>query len=798
MKAIRRLVVVLGVVLTGVAGGAAAGATVNGDATISATDPVFGQITVGTSNIYAGAVSSIRWGNKEFINNFDHGRQLQLNSQFFNRFECYNPYEAGSFDDGSFSKTSSQLLSLTASGNVLDSTTQMAWYLPYHESIDPNDFCGDPAYWLPCPKYTGPLSDYRVHKTITIGARNIPNVIEYLIEQYVPEPILKGINNVTAVLPYDFSAIWSYDVVSTDYRPIRELSGEDDLIKVAATPDGKYAMGFYATELLQPYNDPGTADFWRVVPPDPFYKDPKNPSQPDPNFACVHIGSVNRYDSFNGPGYTYDRSYLVIGSLAQVKTGLANLHLQFRTLDPDVYNWRDYVTINGLSSLTTQEAAQNHWLSQGIKQGLRGSKTFSAAQYLQSNPDIAGAYGATSYQAAIEHYVANGRVEGRATSAKIAAGMQHLTGVVDRKTAVAGQNAYGQKADGTQSSSATPSNLNLGAVTEIASGDYTTLAVKGDGTLWVWGSNRYGARGDGTNSEAIVAPVQVPIPARITTPSRPGKHAIAVGTSALAAIDTAGQVWTWGANWNGRLGDGTTNSRYTPARVRKSAVPGDYLTGIVSIAAGGGTMAAIDADGMVWTWGAGASGALGNGGTSDSAYPVQVLQAGRNNTATPFVGVSQVACGSSGFCIALTRYGKVFGWGNNDFAQLAIAPGGSYSIATPLDIGPNVAIDAIAAGAAHGLAHSSVDGKVYGWGYNGRGQLGTGSPGVAQFPAVAMTPGPDGMNNISELAAGANFSAMVRYSDRAVFVAGDNQSGQLAVPSTAPAQYLPVRSTLVP
>ena len=142
------------------------------------------------------------------------------------------------------------------------------------------------------------------------------------------------------------------------------------------------------------------------------------------------------------------------------------------------------------------------------------------------------------------------------------------------------------------------------------------MAVRADGSLWVWGSNQYGARGDGTSGDNIADPVQVPIPNRVTTPSRTGKHAVAVGTSAYAAIDTEGQVWMWGANWNGRLGDGTTTSRYTPARVKKSANPGDYLTGVVSIAGGGGTMAAIDADGTVWTWGAGANGALGNGSTA--------------------------------------------------------------------------------------------------------------------------------------------------------------------------------------
>jgi alpha-tubulin suppressor-like RCC1 family protein len=759
-------------------------AQVNGNATISAFDPVFGPISVSTSSQFAGAVSSIKWNGKEFINNWDHGRQLQLNSQFFNRFECYNPYEAGSLFDQNFASTSSKLLSLSAIGNRLESETQMAWYLRQRESTDPRDGCGDPAHWLPCPPYNGnPVSDYRVHKTVTIGYAGIPNVIEYLVDQFIPEPILKGIDNVTAVLPYDFRSIRSYDVVSREYRNIRLLDGEDDRIKVVSSADGSYAMGFYAPELLQPYQDPGSVNFWRVVPPDPFYPDPVNPAQPDPNFACVHVGSIVHYDTFNGPGFVHDRAYLVIGNLEQVKTGLASLNVVFRAFDPEVYNWRDYVAINNLSSLTTEDAAQNHWLTQGIPQGLTASRTFSASQYLQLNPDVGSA---PNYQTAIDHYVTAGRAEGRTTVSRAAAGMQHLVVFANRNVNAAGQSIFGQLGTSTP-----PHIASLDySVTEVAAGDYSSFAVKNDGTLWVWGSNQYGARGDGSSGDTLTVPVQVPLPVRVTTPSRRGKHAVAVGTGVYSAIDKDGQVWTWGVNWNGRLGDGTNTSRFTPARVKKSAAPNDFLTGIVSIAAGGGTIAALDADGTIWTWGAGTNGALGNGFAADQPYPVQVMTMGPGNQGVVLPGVSQVACGSSGFCIALARNGSVYGWGNNNFSQLGITAGGSSSIAIPIAIAPN---SAIAAGSAHAVAHSS-NGNVYGWGYNGRGQLGIGSTGVAQAPPIAMSQGPNGMNNIADLIAGPNFSAMVRYTDRAVFVTGDNQSGQLGIPGNASMQLLPVRS----
>jgi len=201
---------------------------------------------------------------------------------------------------------------------------------------------------------------------------------------------------------------------------------------------------------------------------------------------------------------------------------------------------------------------------------------------------------------------------------------------------------------------------------------------------------------------------------------------------------------------------------------------------------------AIDADGAIWTWGAGTNGALGNGFVEDTSYPVQVVTPGASNQVFVLIGATEVACGGSGFCITLTRGGAVYGWGSNAFAQLGIPAGGSSSVALPIFIG--AAIDAIAAGSAHCIAHGA-NGTVYGWGYNGWGQLGTGSTGVAQYPPVPMNVGPSGMNDISDLAAGPNYSVMIRNSDRAVFVTGDNQSAQLAIPGNPPIQKLPVRSS---
>src|SRR5436853_804287 len=128
-------------------------AQVNGNVTVTSSVPVFGQsLSISTSSQFAGAISSLKWGNKEYINNWDHGRQLQVNAQFFNRYECYNPYEAGTKEDQNLNKTSSKLLSMSPMGNRLESETQMSWYLSTRETRPGyGDYCGDPQFWLPVP-----------------------------------------------------------------------------------------------------------------------------------------------------------------------------------------------------------------------------------------------------------------------------------------------------------------------------------------------------------------------------------------------------------------------------------------------------------------------------------------------------------------------------------------------------------------------------------------------------------------------------------------------------------------------
>lgn len=96
-----------------------------------------------------------------------------------------------------------------------------------------------------------------------------------------------------------------------------------------------------------------------------------------------------------------------------------------------------------------------------------------------------------------------------------------------------------------------------------------------------------------------------------------GVKAIAADAAHTAVLKEDGTVWTWGYNYYGQIGDGTTTDRLTPAQV-------SGLMDVKAIAAGDSHTVAVKEDGTVWAWGYNYNGQLGDGTTTDKLTPVQV------------------------------------------------------------------------------------------------------------------------------------------------------------------------------
>jgi alpha-tubulin suppressor-like RCC1 family protein len=209
-----------------------------------------------------------------------------------------------------------------------------------------------------------------------------------------------------------------------------------------------------------------------------------------------------------------------------------------------------------------------------------------------------------------------------------------------------GDNSLGELGNGTTDvQSDVPVEVNLPggvAATAVSEGGSTSLALGSDGNVYAWGYNQYGELGDGTTTGSDV-PVEVSLPGGVAA------VAVSEGGGTGLALGSDGTVYAWGYNGFGQLGNGTTSRLYEPG----SDVPVEVHLpgGVAAVAVSEGEYAslALGSDGNVYAWGWGWWGQLGNGTTTDSDVPVEVhLPGGVAAVAVSEGGALSLALGSDG------------------------------------------------------------------------------------------------------------------------------------------------------
>jgi alpha-tubulin suppressor-like RCC1 family protein len=100
-----------------------------------------------------------------------------------------------------------------------------------------------------------------------------------------------------------------------------------------------------------------------------------------------------------------------------------------------------------------------------------------------------------------------------------------------------------------------------GVFTGIAAGAVHTCARTSAGQLFCWGRNTFGQLGDGTTTDRP-APVRVAGISGVATVQASGAHTCAASGN--------GDAYCWGYNVEGQLGDGSRNHRSRPVRVESS------------------------------------------------------------------------------------------------------------------------------------------------------------------------------------------------------------------------------------
>jgi alpha-tubulin suppressor-like RCC1 family protein len=320
----------------------------------------------------------------------------------------------------------------------------------------------------------------------------------------------------------------------------------------------------------------------------------------------------------------------------------------------------------------------------------------------------------------------------------IAAGDQHCLALISDETMWAwGDNAYGQLGDGTHGDNRFPPVhvKNLTEVQAIDGGQAHSLAVKRDGTVWVWGSNAQGQLGIGESGDTYVYPMS------LETIS--GVEDVAAGAAYSLALKSDGSVYAWGDNAYGQLGVGAGIVFLSPTQVKGPNGEG-YLTGVQAIATGSQHSLALMSDGTVYAWGGNHHGQLGIG-TSEGISNIPVQVNGPNGTGV-LSDVQAIAAGTY-FSLALKSDGTVWAWGGNSYGQLGT--NSTVEHQSPVQVqgpgGVDVSgylsdVKAISAGEHHSLALKR-DGTVWAWGENNHGQLGTNSTHEHYTPVQVQGPG---------------------------------------------------------
>lgn len=287
-------------------------------------------------------------------------------------------------------------------------------------------------------------------------------------------------------------------------------------------------------------------------------------------------------------------------------------------------------------------------------------------------------------------------------------------------------------------------------VKAISAGFAHTCALTVAGGVTCWGWNNGQLLGNGTMTDSAI-PVEV---AGLGS----GVSAISAGFGHTCALTTGGGVRCWGASGSGELGDGT---------MIESSGPVDVVglsSGITSVAAGNGHTCAVRIDGGVACWGYNEGGQLGNGATTHSSAPVDVV-------GLPTAAVAVSAGG--GYSCALMGSGTVMCWGSNSEGTLGDQPTyGNLSLAPVPVAGLPRDVTAIAAGVRHACA-LTASGKVWCWGSNSFGELGNVSPPYSSAPVAAA-----GLSSRVSAVATGNWTTCA-LADAAVKCWGHNHRGQL-------------------
>lgn len=239
-------------------------------------------------------------------------------------------------------------------------------------------------------------------------------------------------------------------------------------------------------------------------------------------------------------------------------------------------------------------------------------------------------------------------------------------------------------------------------VTAVSLGEHHSGATTQNGDLYVWGNNEYGQLGNGTTTDSST-------PKKIMSKVK----SISLGCCHSGAITENGDLYMWGCNNYGELGDGTTTNRYTPTKI---------MSNVKSVSLGYHRSGAITENGDLYMWGNNDRGVLGDGTETNRYIPTKIKS-----------NVKSVSLSSSNSA-AIDENSDLYMWGRNFEGQ--IGDGTTTNKYTPTKIMSNVKSVGLGYDCSGAIAEN---GDLYMWGTNHYGQLGDGTRNNKYTPTKIMS-----------------------------------------------------------
>lgn len=252
--------------------------------------------------------------------------------------------------------------------------------------------------------------------------------------------------------------------------------------------------------------------------------------------------------------------------------------------------------------------------------------------------------------------------------------------------------------------------------------------------LFSWGANGAGQLGQ-NNTNDLSSPVQVGSLTDWSQLSRGGNFSVIVKTN--------GTLWSWGGNDSGSLGQNDVVRRSSPVQV-------GALTDWSQASAGTAFCAVVKTNGTLWTWGSNNAGQLGLDIATLNVTRSSPVQVGALTDWSQAVGGNE-------FCAAVKTNGTLWTWGHNGFGQLGLNNSGASAYrSSPVQVGALTDWSKISASNFF-CAAIKTNGTLWTWGDNGYGELGTNTTSRRSSPVQVGA-----LTNWAQVSAGGFFCAAIK------------------------------------